>query len=485
MRLNLTARSVVVVTASLALAATGQAQQKVTLDFWVPGAATEQPYYEKLIAEFERLNPTVDVRLQIFAGTQYFNAINLAFRSNSEPDVLRVAPFGNLPLSRWVEQGWLLPLNPYLTTEVLGRFAPSLFIEGTVKFNNRIYSLPYKRPDITPVMLGYNPKILAEAGLPGPPKTWNELRSYAKKITETGNGRYYGMGFQAKLDPGPYAGFLATAGGFIGQAGTALNYKTGRYEADHPAMVGAVELLRAMNLEDRSVIPGWEGMDHSALADNFAQGKLGMFFAQDWMAGAFAGRYGLDPASYAFAPLPTPTGQFRTRVPAGTPQGFYGITAKTPRRREAWALMNFLYGQRANEMALEAGQSIYPAVRIPKARIDQLSPTANRLLEISEVQNVVIPQPNLIPGWTAVWSKLKPPQPNLATLQSGAIQGQVNYREAAARYNTAFNAALATAIEGAQQEGAKVCREQLLAFSRFDGLRDFGAKDYAALPTCK
>lgn len=479
--------SLVALSAALLAAALGGAgAQKVTLDFWVPGAATERPYYDKLIAAFEKANPNIAVKLQVFPGQQYFNALNLSFRSGEQPDVLRVAPFGNLPLGVQVEQGWLLPLDPYLTPAVRQRYSSNWFLEGATMFGGKVYSLPFKRPDVTPVLLAYNKDLFKAAGLTRAPRTWDELRSYAKKLTETGKGRSFGMGFQAVADPGPYAGFLATTAGFVGQAGTALNYKTGQYDADHPAMVAAVDLLRKMNVEDRSVIPGWEGMDHNALADNFAQGRLGMFFAQDWMPAAFLGRYGLKASTLGLAPLPTPDGTFKaSRVPAGTPQGFYGIAAKTQHPREAWALLNFLYGTAGNEIALAEGQSIYPAARIPTATINRLAPTAPQLLAISKVQNVIIPQPQLLPGWSVVQANLKPPTPNLAKIQGAAIQGQLDYKEATQAYNKTFNANLDAAIAAARQEGAKVCREQLRAFARYDGLTNFAPVGYRTAPTCK
>ncbi|WEV65304.1 MULTISPECIES: sugar ABC transporter substrate-binding protein [unclassified Bifidobacterium] len=62
-----------------------------------------------------------------------------------------------------------------------------LFTPGTwnsVNFNNQIYGMPI---DSGPMALFYNKEVFDKAGIPEPPKTWDEFYQDAKKIRATGS----------------------------------------------------------------------------------------------------------------------------------------------------------------------------------------------------------------------------------------------------------------------------------------------------------
>ena len=464
------------------------AQEQVELDFWTLGASNEQPFYDELFALFKEEHPNIDINLQLFPLDQYLNAVQLAFRGGNEPDILRVGNLGIFNLSSFVAQGWIQPLDRYITPEVTERFPEGFIVEGTVILGNHIYSLPLINPSTAGApFLYYNKALFAEAGVEAPPTTWDDLRDAARRITEAGNGRFYGYGMMGVQNPGVAATQFAVTSGFVGLADTfvGLNLNTGRFDAAHPAIAKAVEFARTLNLDDRSVLPGWENLTQNTLADAFAQGQVGMAVGPPWWAGALDGRYGLDTSQFGVAPLPTPDGQYVTKFGGGPAQGFFGMTSRTEHPDEVWTFMDFLYSRKAAEIALREGQfGGSPAVVLPSEVVAKLSPTLPLLLEAVDVESVTRPDPAIrFPGWPAVSNNYIEPQPNLVDVQAAAVQGLVNYEEAAAQYNQAADAALDQAIAAAQAEGAAVCRE-LLVFPNFDGTQDYTTSDYKALPAC-
>jgi multiple sugar transport system substrate-binding protein len=91
------------------------------------------------------------------------------------------------------------PLDSYIKPEFeLADFAEALL--NTFKYNNSIYGLP---KDYSTLALFYNKKAFTNTGLEAPPTTWEELRSYAKKLTKDTNNDgiidQYGFGETPEL----------------------------------------------------------------------------------------------------------------------------------------------------------------------------------------------------------------------------------------------------------------------------------------------
>lgn len=471
-----------------ALAGSPALAQRVTLNFWTNGTSAEQAFFETLMQDFEKANPNIDVRVQAIGTPQYLNAVQLAFRSGNQPDVLRAqGNFFNLalPLAKWVEQGWLLPIDRYVTPAVTTRYPQGAVVNSLTTVDGKRYSLPMQRPGTSGLaVLVYNKKMFQEAGLTRAPRSWAELRSYAKRLTDTGKGRYYGLG----LETGdPRVTFLAARGGFVGDHTGALDYTTGRYNAEHPAMAAAVEVLRQMNLTDRSLVPGWEA--NYDLPAGFGRGQIAMMLAKPAQVAALVNDFKLGLNDFGLAPVPSSTAGTTTKLPYEPALGFLGITARTKYPNEAWKLLDYLYSADVAQKVLRANQGqlggFIPAVRLSQRQISAANPVAAPLNAVFDVEGVLRPDPLLRnPDWSAVQAAFVAPQPSLIDIQKAAIQGQGNYADLAARYDAAYNAALDKAIAAARGEGARVCRE-LLIFPNYTARQSFTLADYRGLPGCQ
>lgn len=465
--------------AGLALMTTVAGAQKVTLNFWTQGAGGDGAAYEKIIADFQKDYPNIEVKVQLFAPDAYNNAINLAFRSGNPPDIFRSAI--NLPLATQVANGWLLPLDRFVTSQLLLSF-PSGSL-AAMRVGGQLYSLPFIGAAGHTNYLFYNKKIFAEAGLSAPPRTFAELRDFAKKITAAGKGQYYGFalhGGQGNATPLT----LANVSGFPGDLIQGRNHVTGRANVDHPAVVAAVDLLKAMNLEDKSFLPGWEALNIRQMADTFVAGKVGMFQG-NWSAKGNIEQAGFKAEDYGIAPLPTPDGRITHKVPVGALQHFHSISARTRHPREAWLFFNYLHSAQGVPKQIALGlQPSVPAVKIPVAELAKVSYGTAELVKIMNTQVITGPDPLVRnPEWAAVQANFKYSNPTLFNLFTAAIAGKVDYTAEARKFNADYDRLMDEAIEAARKDGARVCRE-LLEFPNFTTTRPYAAQNYASLPKC-
>jgi multiple sugar transport system substrate-binding protein len=74
-----------------------------------------------------------------------------------------------------------MPLDQYKEQLHLDRFIPSSLADVT--YNGSVYGIPW-RMDVRPML--YRTDLIAQAGLPGPPDTWEDLVTYGKKLTVKG-----------------------------------------------------------------------------------------------------------------------------------------------------------------------------------------------------------------------------------------------------------------------------------------------------------
>ena len=133
----------------------------------------------------------------------------------------------------WMEEfvnqaDYLEPLNEYLENQRfpdpdVDGIMPNLWSAYNGEYENKVYGFPFI-PD--GMVFLYNKEMFAEAGLTEPPKTWDEVYEYGKKLTRDTDG-------DGKIDQ---YGFALMAGGRVQTAVmyTALLFASGgrEYDAD-------------------------------------------------------------------------------------------------------------------------------------------------------------------------------------------------------------------------------------------------------------
>jgi ABC-type glycerol-3-phosphate transport system substrate-binding protein len=167
----------------LLLAAPGivLAQKKLTLLTW------NLPIYEEKfrgwIADFKELHPDFEVEWLDKKGTEWGTFYQTQLVAGTAPDIIDVQ---GMLWAEYAANDGLVDLTPYLEKqpEVADRFNQ----DGMKlwQYQGKQYMLPYY---FSKSLMIYNKKLLGEAGLEGPPGSFDEIIDYSQKLAATGDGR--------------------------------------------------------------------------------------------------------------------------------------------------------------------------------------------------------------------------------------------------------------------------------------------------------
>jgi multiple sugar transport system substrate-binding protein len=176
-------------------AAAGGAGTEITYMMW--GSPEELAVWNEIVADFEKANPAVKVKVDVSDWDSYWNKLKTLYAGGTPPDVFAM----DAPLyPDWVSRGVLLNMQPYLDKEpaVLDGVYP-VTLEA-YKQADGYYGLPR---DFQTIVLYYNKDMFDKAGVAYPTADWtmDDLRAAAKKLTlDTDNdGKTDQYGFATDL----------------------------------------------------------------------------------------------------------------------------------------------------------------------------------------------------------------------------------------------------------------------------------------------
>ncbi|OPH59640.1 ABC transporter substrate-binding protein [Paenibacillus ferrarius] len=169
-----------------AAATASSSAEKVTIEYWQYQFPAKVDLITKLIADFQKQNPNIEVKQTNFPYDQYNEKVATLVPAGKGPDVINLY-YGWLP--KYVASGYLQPLpdSAFSEDKIKAEFFP--FVD-TAKLNGKYYAIPTA---VRTLALFYNKDLFTKAGLDPnkPPATWDELVSQGKKLTEKDkNGQY-------------------------------------------------------------------------------------------------------------------------------------------------------------------------------------------------------------------------------------------------------------------------------------------------------
>jgi multiple sugar transport system substrate-binding protein len=296
----------------------------VKLSGW-QSSPNEKQLLGQVLNQFESQHPNIKVKYETI-NDQYMDVIKTRLIGDAAPDIFYLDAF-EAPLM--MKYGVLEPLNPYITQQFdLADFEPSLL--KAFQLGNQIYGLP---KDFSTLALFYNKKAFKEAGIKQPPKTWNELQKYSKKLTvdknRDGRSDRYGFGFAPELSR-QY--FMMTA------FGGRLVDKNGNAAFATPNSLKGLQLIIDQYRKDKtSAQPSDIGA--SAGSEMLGQGKAAMVLEGTW--------------AIPYLKETFPTLEFATaEVPkVGNKKGTmaytvaYVMNKKSKHKDAAWQVMSYLTGK--------------------------------------------------------------------------------------------------------------------------------------------
>jgi multiple sugar transport system substrate-binding protein len=285
-------------------AGSGSAKLQLTaLDYY-----TDEPAHgdtqKRLSACAAKVNATITQ--QSVPSPQYNAKVLQAISTRSLPDVLMV---NNPDLPQFAKTGALADLGNLKVDT--GAYLPSVL--GAGKYKGVLYGLA---PNVNTLVLFYNKKLLAAAGVQVP-TTWPELEAAAAKLTQ---GDTYGFAYSAAAGTEGEWTFVPV---LWSNGGSQADLTTAKAQE-------ALEFYTGLALKgyvSKSVV-NWSQAD---VKDQFAAGKAAMMINGPWQIPSLKQVTGLDWAS---ATIPVPSKGDKPAAPLG---GELWTVPRTSPDREARA----------------------------------------------------------------------------------------------------------------------------------------------------
>jgi multiple sugar transport system substrate-binding protein len=455
--------------------------EPVTMTWLENGSGPRTVFMTDLFALYQEAHPNITVQYDHFPIPDQQQMLSIAIQNNTLPDVLQLAP--NFPAPQLVGQGLFTPLDDVIPNfaDWKAAFPANTFFEGINVFDGKTYTFPITTNQWLTNALLFNTEYMEAAGYDpvAQPLTWDAFRDAARKITEAGQGQYYGflIGGQQTNTMGEAISQLAE---LAGAKGGDLNWETGEYNYTSDAFLAAIELLVALNT-DGSVFPGSLQLSNSAAREQFPQGVAGMILQGQWNIPQWSTRNPDFTFDVAFQPLADPATTARlTYGPGGANQRFVSATTHVP--TVAGDILHYLgtvEGQTAWGAHTQGSDPpLFPEVRQATAE----DPRMQRVYELTEEWMRLAPSPAVRnPGVAQENLEMRPVTPNLGEIVQGLFTGQLSDPKAAMRdLQDRANAELERAIKAAQDKGAEVSRDDWV-FANWDPTRDYTEEDYQAL----
>lgn len=245
--------------------------EPVEVVFWHAMSGSNEEALDNLANKFMEENPDIKINLQ-FQGDyrELFDKLMAASKAGNLPTMTQI--YSNR-LSWYVDKGLVENLNPYIEDEKIGlseeelKDYPEFFLDDGI-WDGKQYAMPFNKSQM---VLYYNEDMFKEAGL-DVPKTWEEWKSAAEKLTKDTNGDgepdVYGIVFANNIST-DIAPWLKQAGGMT------MSEEKNELYFDTPETTEAVEFLNSLMQEKVARTAGEDKYANAPLS----QGKAAMCVA--------------------------------------------------------------------------------------------------------------------------------------------------------------------------------------------------------------
>ncbi|MCA9836160.1 MAG: extracellular solute-binding protein [Trueperaceae bacterium] len=455
---------------------------------WVDSGDQKAVFFNEFFAAYQAAHPNIKVAYDPLPWNEIAQVVPLGIRNGTAHDVFQ------LPLSvsgaQAVSEGWVQPLDDFIPNfaEWKAKFPPGIFLPGITDFEGKTYSFPFTSNKRYGTHLLYNKAIMEQAGYDpeNEPLTWSSFREAAKKITEQGNGAYYGFimgGNQINRWADVVRGFgqMAGAVGGTGAQITAdMNFLTGEYSYNTEEYIAAVELLLQLR-DDGSVFPGMLSINAPQARAFMPQGAAGMILQGPWNIP----QWERDNPEFDFGistqPLPDDGDVWPLAISEGGANGLW-IFKDSPNAAVAGDIFHYLGTLEGQTQWANIVGAADPPVMPESIANATLSPRAAQALNMFNEQVKVGPNPVVRnPDIVQVTLEMRTPEPSFAQVIQGLYTGQLSDVKAQMQdVQDRYTAELERAIAAANEKGADVSRDDWV-FSNWDPRSDYGAEKYDEL----
>jgi multiple sugar transport system substrate-binding protein len=373
----------VIVLLLLAGCARDEDARRQVVQFWAMGQEGE--VVARMLPEFERRHPGIEVRLQQLPWTAAHEKLLTAFAGDALPDVV---PLGNTWIPEFAALGALQPLDARISVQPgfdAADFYPGAWDSGVI--DGRVYAVPWYVETRLPF---YRRDLLAKAGVATPPRDWATWRA-AMRAVQAGGDSEFGI----LLPTNEFEPLLNLAV----QQGEPLLRDGGRYGNFRSAGFRRT-LAFYKSLFDEGLAPRIDNTRISNVWNEFGRGMYSYYISGPWNIAEFRKRLPADLAdAWATMALPGPHGPGASVI-----GGTSFVVFRSSRHQDAaWTLVAWL-SEPQQQLELHRRVGDLPPRR-SAWRDPALSGDANAMAFRDQLERAV-PAPK-VPEWERIAQEMR------------------------------------------------------------------------------
>lgn len=314
-----------------------EAPETITLNFthmtWLEAG---QKALDEAIAAFEAENPNIKIKQNVVSWGEAHSQFVTGLAAGVAPDIQMLGTPWN---AEFYNMGALAAGDEYLPADFKDKFLPPAL--ESVVFDGKTYGIPWEGADWG---FFYRTDLFEQAGLDPtkPPKDWNELVEYAKKLTVDTNGDGKPEQWGVEMPAGGWESddyfdqFMWQAGNPIAEADENGVWKSTIAE---PSGVEALKFYYDL-VNTHKVMPSdIVGKTWEDVKNDFVFGKVAMIYDGGWTVGTIDTT---DPSVVGkWATAVTPAGPTGIQATLGYPNTLM-VTAQSKHPAEAFKFLEFL-----------------------------------------------------------------------------------------------------------------------------------------------
>lgn len=354
----------------------GDADTRTTVRFWAFGREGE--VVRELVPEFERRHPGIRVEVQQIPWTAAHEKLLTAFVGDATPDA---AQLGNTWVPEFVSLGALEPLDSRISPALRQDSFPGIWDTNVV--DGATWGLPWY---VDTRLLFYRTDLVADAGVPWPPKSWSEWRAAMEGIKRKGGPGRFAILLPIDEWTQPVIFGLQTGAGLLDESGRQGAFRDPRFKKAMSFYLG---------LYTSGLAPALDLQGVANVYQQLAEGYFAMVITGPWNLSEFRNRMPPEMQDrWATAPLPPPEAgmpypglslaggsslvlfrQAREPEAAWTwleflsepaqQARFYELSGDLPARPSAWKLAGLADDPRAASFLAQLG-SVAPTPKVPE-----------------------------------------------------------------------------------------------------------------------
>ncbi|MGR6969664.1 ABC transporter substrate-binding protein [Streptomyces cynarae] len=357
--------------------------------FWDNNGGVRTDIWKKIIADFEKANPNIDVQYVGIPATEYQSKVDTAIQGGGLPDVGGV---GAAMLAGFSAQKALEPLDERLAKSSLnGKLNENMVksLKAAGGGDGTLYSIPTSANN---GVLYYRTDLFKKAGLDAP-TTWDKFYKAAEKLTNRSRNEF---GYTIRGGAGSIAQALDA---MYGQSGITSFWDASgaRTTVNDPKNVAALEKYAALY---KKVTPEADlNNDFTKMVAQWDSGTIGMLNHNLGSYQDHVKALGVDK----FRGIPQPTGPGGKRVQVSNPVDGLGLFKSSKNKEAAWKFIEFAVSHASNSKWNESAGAI-PSNKeaVQDAWISKAEPTKLAAQALNDGSTTIVQLPYYLPDWNTI-----------------------------------------------------------------------------------